>query len=31
MGAYKYYVSKEVGRLGNQMLMFADMVDGWGS
>ena len=27
---YKYYVSKEVGGWGGQLLMFADKVDGWG-
>ena len=29
-GACKYYVSKEVGGWGGQMLMFADKVGGWG-
>ena len=28
-GAYKYYVSKEVGEWGGQLLMFADKVGGW--
>ena len=30
MGPFKYYVSKEVGGWGGQMLMFADKVGGWG-
>ncbi len=29
-GAYKYYVSKEASGWGNQMMMFADKVGGWG-
>ena len=28
-GPFKYYVSKEVGMWGGQMLMFADKVGGW--
>ena len=29
-GPFKYYVSKEVGGSGGQLLMFADKVGGWG-
>ena len=29
-GPFKYYVSKEVGGWGGQMLMFADKFGGWG-
>ena len=29
-GPFKYYVSKEVGGWGGQLLMFADKVGGWG-
>jgi hypothetical protein len=29
-GPFKYYVSKEVGGWGSQLLTFADKVRGWG-
>ena len=29
-GPFKYYVIKEVGDLGGQMMMFYDKVGGWG-
>ena len=29
-GPFKYYVSKEVGGWGGQLLTFADKVGGWG-
>ena len=29
-GPLKYYVIKEVGRWGGQMMMFDDKVGGWG-
>ena len=29
-GAFKYYVIKEVGGWGGQMMMFDDKVGGWG-
>ena len=29
-GPFKYYISKEVGGWGSQLLMFADKVGGWG-
>jgi hypothetical protein len=30
MGPFKYYVIKEVGGWGGQMMMFDDKVGGWG-